>query len=384
MSQLQSQPQSKHQSQYQEYQQQEHPFAQYTRILGKGKQGTRSLTEQEAFLAFKMILDQQVLPEQLGAFMMLLRVKEESVSELVGFVTAVKDYIAEHRSPYGLGNNNKPLLDWPSYAGKKKHHAWYLLSALTLAKHGIKVCMHGAKGHTIGRVYSEDLLQALGQPVASTLQQVPEYLNSHNFCYVPLPLLQPTLSDIINMRNVFGLRSPVHTLARLINPFDAPFTMQSIFHPAYQSSHLDAGKQLGYQNSMVIKGDGGEFERNPDARSKVIGLRDGVAYEFRLPMLNSPKSPIEDDLSPELLQRVWEGSTNRTNIANRVAASRVTANKATAKNCDSSGGVGEMAVKYGQQAITETLALVLITLKQASSYEQALPMAVDMWQARHD
>lgn len=367
MSQLQSQHQSQ-KYQYQEYQDQEHPFAQYTRILGKGKQGTRSLTEEEAFLAFKMILDQQVLPEQLGAFMMLLRVKEESVSELVGFVTAVKEYIAEH-SPYGLGDNNKPQLDWPSYAGKKKHHAWYLLSALTLAKHGIKVCMHGAKGHTIGRVYSEDLLQALGQPVVTQLSQVPEYLHSHNFCYVPLPLLQPTLSDIINMRNVFGLRSPVHTLARLINPFSAPFTMQSIFHPAYQSSHLNAGKQLGYQNSMVIKGDGGEFERNPDARTKVIGLRDGVEYEFRLPMLNSPKSPIEDNLTPELLQQVWEDRTNRTNKL--------------AKNCGS-GGVGEMALKYGQQAITETLALVLITLKQASSYEQALPMAVDMWQTRHD
>ena len=60
----------------------EHPFAQYVRILGKGKTGSRSLSYEEAYQAFSMILKDEVLDVQLGAFLMLLRVKEESVDEL--------------------------------------------------------------------------------------------------------------------------------------------------------------------------------------------------------------------------------------------------------------------------------------------------------------
>lgn len=334
---------------YSAYKNKEHPFAEYIRILGKGKRGTRSLTEEEAYKAFSMILEGDVLPEQLGAFMMLLRVKEESVSELVGFVKAVKNNINEQVTTLSIPPV-KADLDWSSYAGKKKHHTWYLLAALTLAKHGIKVCMHGAKGHTIGRTYSEDMLKALSMPIAETLADVQTGLNSHNFCYVPLAVLQPTLADIVNMRNVFGLRSPVHTLARLINPFDAPVSMQSIFHPNYQPNHLQAGKQLGYFNSMVIKGDGGEFERNPDARTKVMGLNQGNEYEFRLPMLNAQKSPIEENLSSELLIDVWEGTQKPS---------------------------------YAIQAITETLALVLLALQKAEDYDAAVLQANDMWASRH-
>ena len=49
----------------------EHPFAQFVRIVGKGKNGARSLTYDEAYQAFKMILNNEVLDVQLGAFLML-------------------------------------------------------------------------------------------------------------------------------------------------------------------------------------------------------------------------------------------------------------------------------------------------------------------------
>ena len=51
----------------------EHPFAEIIRILGKGKKGSRPLTQNEAYHAMNMILTDQVLPIQLGAFLMLMR-----------------------------------------------------------------------------------------------------------------------------------------------------------------------------------------------------------------------------------------------------------------------------------------------------------------------
>jgi len=48
----------------------EHPFAQYVRILGKGKTGSRSLNEHEAEQAMSMILEGEATAEQIGAFLM--------------------------------------------------------------------------------------------------------------------------------------------------------------------------------------------------------------------------------------------------------------------------------------------------------------------------
>lgn len=110
----------------------EHPFAPFIRTLGKGKRGSRALTRDESRQAMKMILKQEVTPEQLGAFLMLLRVKEETAEEVTGFVEAIKEYTTLPSNP------PKVDLDWSSYAGKRRQLPWFLLSTLALAETGIK------------------------------------------------------------------------------------------------------------------------------------------------------------------------------------------------------------------------------------------------------
>ncbi len=323
------------------YKDNEHPFAQYVRILGKGKRSSRSLTYDEAYTAFGMILDGKVLDMQLGAFLMLLRVQEESVEELAGFVQATKDRI--QLQPLKID------LDWSSYAGKRKHYPWFLLAALTMAKNGIKIFMHGAAGHTLNRLYSEDVLTKLGYPICQTSEQVEQSLAQHQFAYMPLSAFSPRLGDIIEMRNIMGLRSPVHTLARLINPFNATATMQAIFHPAYRSSHQQTALMLGYQNTAVIKGEGGEFERNPDARTLVCGIKNGNPYELEWPMLNPARSDPEESFDLNYFIDVWEGSTQHD---------------------------------YGSKAVIGTIALALFTLQKSDNMDDAMQTAKQMWTNR--
>lgn len=324
------------------YKEFEHPFAQYVRIIGKGKNGARSLTYEEAYQAFSMILKQEVLDVQLGAFLMLLRVKEESVDELAGFVQATRDQL-----------NFAPLsvdLDWSSYAGKRKHYPWFLLAALTLAQSGYKVFMHGASGHTLNRLYTEQVLEYLGYSICQSEQDVEYELEQHNFAYLPLEAISPVLSDLISLRNVMGLRSPIHTLARLINPFNAKATLQAIFHPAYRSSHQQTASRLGYQNSAVIKGEGGEFERNPDARTLICGIKNSELYEYELPKLTQERSLAEEELNLEKFKAVWEGK--RTHV-------------------------------YGETAVTETMGIALYTMGVCSTYDEAMLKAKELWATRH-
>ena len=276
---------------------QEHPFAQYVRILGKGKTGSRSLTGNEAEDAFAMILRGDVEDVQLGAFLMLLRVKEESSEELAGFVRAVRASIP---CP-GLTVD----LDWASYAGKRRQQPWYLLAALALADSGVRVVMHGAAGHTAQRIYSEQVLASLGQPVAKALSDLEGALDIGNFAYLPLRVLCPPLQRIIDLRNHFGLRSPVHTLARLINPFAAPYSMQSIFHPAYADSHQQAAALLGQANAAVFKGEAGEVERKPEAVCRVKTIINGELGETVWPKMVDGRQAWLDKLSVEDLRKAW-------------------------------------------------------------------------------
>ncbi|MCO8080950.1 glycosyl transferase family protein [Acinetobacter lwoffii] len=320
----------------------EHPFAQYVRIVGKGKNGARSLSYDEAYQAFSMILKNEVLDVQLGAFLMLLRVKEESVDELAGFVQATRDQL-----------NFKTLdvdLDWSSYAGKRKHYPWFILAALTLAKHGYNIVMHGSSGHTMNRVYTEQVLTYLGYPICQNDVEVERQLQQQHFAYIPLEVISPILADLITLRNVMGLRSPIHTLARLINPFNAKATLQAIFHPAYRGSHQQAAFRLGYKNSAVIKGEGGEFERNPDAKTLICGIKDGLLYEHELPKLTDNRSPIEEELDLALFKAVWDGQQSHD---------------------------------YGEIAVIETMGIALYTMSVCDSFEAAMQKAKILWANRH-
>ncbi|EYS05942.1 glycosyl transferase family, helical bundle domain protein [Acinetobacter baumannii 26016_5] len=324
------------------YKDAEHPFAQYVRILGKGKTGSRSLSYEEAYQAFTMILKGEVLDVQLGAFLMLLRVKEESINELAGFVKATKDQL--HFAPLEVD------LDWSSYAGKRKHYPWFLLAALTLAHHGYKIVMHGASGHTINRVYTEQVLEYLDYKICHSEQEVRTQLAEQNFAYLPLEVISPVLSELISLRNVMGLRSPIHTLARLINPFNAKATLKAIFHPAYRTSHQHSALRLGYQNSAVIKGEGGEFERNPDAKTLICGIKNGELYEHELPKLTPERSPIEEELDLATFKAVW---------------------------------LGQQHHEYGEMAVTETMGIALYTMGVVSNFEEAMQKAKVLWETRN-
>lgn len=324
------------------YRDAEHPFAPYVRILGKGKTGSRSLSFAEARNAMGMILRKEVLDVQLGAFLMLLRVKEESAEELAGFVAAARDAM---QAPTDIAVD----LDWSSYAGKRKHYPWFLLAVKILAQRGIRVFMHGASGHTLNRLYTESVLPLLGFSVCHNWQEVRQQLDQQHFAYLPLEVLCPPLGDMINLRNVMGLRSPVHTLARLLNPLDATSVLQAIFHPAYRDSHQQAASLLGYRNSCVIKGEGGEIERNPDGRCLAKRIVDGELQEEEWPMMFENRHRPEEAFELDNFLAVWRG---------------------------------EQRHEYGEGAVIGTLALALRTLQRADSQEQALRMAQEWWQQR--
>jgi len=276
----------------------EHPFAPFVRILGKGKRGARNMTREEAREAMGMVLDEKVEDTQLGAFLMLLRHKEESAEELAGFTEAVRERLTA--PPMAID------IDWPTYAGKKRHLPWYLLAAKCLAQNGVRVLLHGGGAHTAGRLYSEQLLDLLRIPLCRTWQALGEAMEQENIAFIPLGDWAPQLQRMIDLRNTLGLRSPIHSLARILNPLGARCGLQSIFHPGYQAVHRDASSLLG-DHAIVIKGDGGEVEINPDTISHLYGTTEGQPWDEEWPALSERRHVKPATLDPQQLVALWKG-----------------------------------------------------------------------------
>jgi len=322
---------------------QEHPFAEFIRIIGKGKNGSRPLTEEEAYRAMRMILRGEVEPVQMGAFLMLMRLKEESPDEVAGFVRATRDCITLPEDAPQVD------LDWSSYAGKRRHLPWFILSTLLLAENGTTVFMHGASGHTNGRIYTRDVLAALGIAPCTSLAEACTRMKRDNFAYLDIEFLCPKMYEIIELRPLMGLRSPVHTVARSINPFHAPNVMQGIFHPGYRPVHQEAAQLLGEAHVAVIKGEGGEIERNPDIACLVQRVHEGELIEEEWPPLFQQRHVKAEELDVQRLARVWRG---------------------------------EIEDEYGEAAVVSTAAIALQLMGKADSASDAMKLAQSLWENR--
>lgn len=334
----------------------EHPFAPYVRILGKGQKASRSLTYQESIDAMTMILDGKVEDIQLGAFLMLLRIKEESAEELAGFAQAVRNQVHKQYP----NHNALADIDWPSYAGKRKGAHYYILSMLLLAENGIRVLCHGAQGHTANRIYSEQIFLELGLPIAANLDDAQQKLIKHNITYLPLENFCPRLHHLINLRNLFGLRSPVHSFSKLLNPGHCPYLLIPTFHPSYKPIHQEACALLLEKNIMVIKGESGEAERRPSAILSIDRLKDGIFETEKWPTLFEQKIDINEKPSSALLIELWRKKDVHTQQ----------------KTLDEH-------MLYGEQAIIGTCALVLSLSKKADTPQQAHALATEFWKNRN-
>lgn len=321
----------------------EHPFAQYIRILGKGRNGQRPLSREEAYSAMDMIYRYDVEPEQLGAFLMLMRVKEETAEELAGFVQAVRESIPR------TAVQPRVAIDWPCYAGKRRHLPWHLLAALVLAERGYPVFMHGTRRDD-ERLYVADALQVLGLAPAHSLEEAERALFRQRFAYLDVEQISPLTDELMDNRCYLGLRSPIHTVARMLRPFNAELTLQPVFHPNYAVLHQQSSALLGLPRVIAFKGEGGEAERVPDRACTVFAVKDGEQFEEQwAPLL--PPGRYEQEQFPDLdhFVAVWEGRVRDL---------------------------------YAEAAITGTIALCLHALQAPLTQGEALAEAREIWKGR--
>ena len=254
-------------------------LAAHVRTLGRGPGRSRHLTQPEAHEAMGLILSGQAEPEAVGALLMLMRFRSENPEEIAGFVQALREAI-------GPWPGRAPALDWPSYAaGRSRGLPWFLLAARLVARAGHPVLIHGSNANSGGSDPVRPVLDDLSIPLAIDARQAAGLIEAGGIAYLPLENLCAPAARVLGLRAVLGLRSPINTALRLMNPAGARTTVQGVFHPPYRALQAQAAALLGQPNQFVVKGAGGEFERAPSKDVTAEGLFDGAPISVTVPAL---------------------------------------------------------------------------------------------------
>ena len=317
------------------------PFQFYIQTIGRGQKRRRSLTQAEARDAMRLILAGKVTQMQLGAFLMLIRVREETPEEAAGFVEAIREKI----SPPSCSVD----IDWGSYAGKRRQLPWFMLALTLLARKGYTVFLHGIVGGEKNRLYTQEVAQLLAWPIARSLSHAKAILEKTGYCYAPVEHFAPEIKTLMSYRDELGLRSPIHTLARMLNPFAARLSVHGVFHKGYDDIHQQAAAQLNDPMTAAFCGDSGEAEVRPDRKTEIKMVENNAEsaaemWSFFLPKTIFNSDPTEKCMDTASLMAVWQGEEHNA---------------------------------YGEATVVQTLILPLmalenLTLKEATAYAQQL------------
>jgi anthranilate phosphoribosyltransferase len=247
--------------------------------IAKGQKASKDLTWDEAKRAMKSLIEGEATPAQVGAFLVAMRIKMESVTELAAFTATARSYIAPLPVPRELG-----VLDLPSYAGKQDTFHALAGAAIVAAAAGAFILMHGYDGIP-GRPSSAGLLKALGLPIDLEPKAAADVVTNHGFAYLDIALYHPPLYRFLEMRQELGVRNVFHPIARLLNPARSVSQVVGLTHPPHFEKTAEALRMLGTPRALVVRGVEGDPELSIAMVTKVLELRD----ERITPLTLTPK-----------------------------------------------------------------------------------------------
>ena len=247
-------------------------FAYYLKQIGRGAEGPADLSEHDAYQLFSAVLDGGVPELELGAVLLAMRVKPESLPELLGFCSALDERLARLRAPAGKA---MPVVV-PSYNGAREQPNLLPLLVLLLQRFGVPVLVHGVLNGS-GCIASVYVFRELGVMPCATLAQAQDALDTSGIAFVPTAVLAPGLAAALSLRGRLGVRSSAHVVAKLIDPFAGEsLRVVSAWYPSRLET-LRAVLVATGANALLLRSTEGEPFADPKCRPQLEHIRNGAA-----------------------------------------------------------------------------------------------------------
>ena len=240
-------------------------ISKYIKIIGRGKEGARPLSREDAADLFGQVLDGAVTDLEIGGFCLAMRIKGETPEEMAGFLDAT------HQRMNHFPASEQPIVVLPTYNGARKLPVLTPLLALLLAQRGLPVLVHGTATES-SRVFTSEVLVALDIPSQSAIKSIAP----GEVMFAPTELLLPALKRLLDVRRAVGLRNPAHSLVKIMNPcLGKALVVSSYTHPEYAVA-MGQTFELIKANALLLRGTEGEVVADPRRLPQMAAFIAGV------------------------------------------------------------------------------------------------------------
>ena len=243
----------------------------------------RTMTRDEARMAMGAVMDGEATPAQLGAFLVALRMRGETVEELAGFASAMRERVLHVQAPVGTidtcgtGGDGRGTFNISTAA------------ALVAAAGGVPAAKHGNRAITSASG-SADVLEALGVPTDLGPDDAAEALREVGFAFLFAPGYSPAMRHAGPTRREIGIRTAFNLLGPITNPAGARRQLVGVADPGAARRLAEVLRALGTERAMVVHGD--RLDELP-----LDGT--GVAYEV------SADGVVRHEVTPESVGLPW-------------------------------------------------------------------------------
>jgi len=243
-------------------------------LIAKAATGA-SLTREEAARGFDRMMSGEATPSQMGALLMALRVRGETVEEITGAVTVMREKMLRVAAPpdaidvVGTGGDASGSYNISTCA------------AFIVAGAGVPVAKHGNRALS-SRSGSADVLAALGVKIELAPDAVGRCISEAGIGFMFAPAHHPAMKNVGPTRVELGTRTIFNLLGPLSNPAGVKRQMVGVFSRQWVEPLANVLKNLGSESAWVVHGSDGLDEVTSAGPTHVAALENGTVRSFEI------------------------------------------------------------------------------------------------------
>ncbi|HTX55105.1 MAG TPA: anthranilate phosphoribosyltransferase, partial [Candidatus Baltobacteraceae bacterium] len=247
----------------------------------------KNLSREEAFAVMDAIMSGQATDAQIAAFLTALRMKGETVEELIGFARVMREKVSlvktRARVQTSLSGTDREMLVDTCGTGGDATGTFNVstATAFVVAGAGIPVAKHGNRSVS-SLCGSADVVEALGVRLDLPPERVGKCVDEVGigFCYAPL--LHKAMKFVMLARREIRIRTVFNILGPLTNPARASAQVIGVYDGALALMMAQVLKELGTTRAYVVHGEDGLDEISTTGDSQIAELRDGDIQCYRI------------------------------------------------------------------------------------------------------
>jgi anthranilate phosphoribosyltransferase len=233
------------------------------------------LSADEAAAVLREIMEGRVSETQTGAFLIALRTKGETVDEVAGLASTMRDLALR------VDAGKPDLVDTAGTGGGAPSFNVSTTAALLAASAGATMAKHGNRSAT-GRCGSADVLEALGARIDLEPGAIAECIADVGFGFMFAPMHHQATRHVVPVRRELAVRTIFNLLGPLTNPAGATRQVIGVSDPSYLETMAGALARLGSESALIVSAEDGLDELSVSAPTRVVELKAGQIDSFTL------------------------------------------------------------------------------------------------------